>query len=108
WTVGFRRRNRDYQNTLGVVHYRLGEYPQALQTLQDNVQQGRGLVAAYDGYFLAMTYQGLGQPDKARGSYSHAARLPHASTPSPRESALLDAIQTEVETVLAEPPAPER
>jgi serine/threonine protein kinase/WD40 repeat protein len=62
----------DYQNTLGVVHYRLGQYRQAIDALERNVQNSKG--EANDFFFLAMSYQQLGDLAKARDHYERGLR----------------------------------
>jgi serine/threonine protein kinase/WD40 repeat protein/tetratricopeptide (TPR) repeat protein len=60
-----------FQNTLGVVLYRLGEYQEAARCLDANAQRS-GRYAAFDLYFLAMCTQRLGNPAKAREYFDRA------------------------------------
>jgi tetratricopeptide (TPR) repeat protein len=62
----------NYFNTLGVVHYRLGQYPQAVQSLQRSLSDSGGQSAAFDLFFLAMCHARLGEAAKARDCYDQA------------------------------------
>jgi tetratricopeptide (TPR) repeat protein len=62
--------NQNYRNTLGVVYYRLGQWDAALETLQRSFQDSTS--EAHDLFFLAMCYQRLGEPTKARQYYERA------------------------------------
>jgi tetratricopeptide (TPR) repeat protein len=64
--------NRNYRNTLGVVYYRLGQWDAAVETLQRSFQNSKS--EAHDLFFLAMCYQRLGEPAKARQCYDRALR----------------------------------
>jgi serine/threonine protein kinase/WD40 repeat protein len=61
-----------YLNTLGVVYYRLNLWQRALQALQRGGQALRTGPNAFDLYFLAMSYQRLGQVVKAKECYEKA------------------------------------
>jgi tetratricopeptide (TPR) repeat protein len=54
-----------YGNTLGVVQYRLGQYQEAIDCLEKN-SKSDGEFFAFDGYFIAMAYQRLGNSATAR------------------------------------------
>jgi tetratricopeptide (TPR) repeat protein len=54
-----------YGNTLGVVLYRLGQYQEAIDCLEKN-SKSDGEFFAFDGYFIAMAYQRLGNSATAR------------------------------------------
>lgn len=60
-----------YQNTLGVVYYRLERYQDAVDCLEKNLIPNKDF-AAFDLYFIAMSYAKLGQPAKARDYYNRA------------------------------------
>jgi tetratricopeptide (TPR) repeat protein len=67
-------------NTLGVVHYRLGEYRQAAEVLERSLREN-GAAPFYDLIFLAMSYARLGDAAKASEYYDRAAARigePHA------------------------------
>jgi serine/threonine protein kinase/dipeptidyl aminopeptidase/acylaminoacyl peptidase len=61
-----------YQNTLGVVYYRLGKYEQAIAALERSLQKTKH--AAHDLFFLAMSYQQNGDSVKAQDHYERALR----------------------------------
>jgi tetratricopeptide (TPR) repeat protein len=63
-----------YWNTLGVVQYRLGQYPQARESLERSLQGSEGEAAAFDLFFLAMCHHHLGDAVKARACYDQAVR----------------------------------
>jgi serine/threonine protein kinase/Tfp pilus assembly protein PilF len=85
-----------YWNTLGVAHYRAGDYRAALAALEKAVEltpQGDGT----DSLFLAMTCWRLGQNEEAQGWYERAAgelELDHIS------AAELSACRTEAVALL--------
>jgi hypothetical protein len=92
-------------NTLGVVHYRLGRWREAIDYLNRSAKghAGAGL-EAWDLFFLAMCYQGQGNRVQARTTYDRAvaarARLPRLL---PASRAELDEIQNEAAIMLAQP-----
>jgi tetratricopeptide (TPR) repeat protein len=63
--------NLDYQNTLGVVLYRLGHYQEAVDCLEHNLA-AQPDNAAHDLYFLAMSYERLSRSEKARDCFHRA------------------------------------
>jgi eukaryotic-like serine/threonine-protein kinase len=89
-----------YQNTLGVVLYRVGRYEEAIRCLEANLPNS-GRYAAFDYYFLAMSHQHLGNSVKAR-EYFDLATLSHESESSlsPIHRRELDAFRAEAEKVL--------
>jgi serine/threonine protein kinase/WD40 repeat protein/Flp pilus assembly protein TadD len=62
------------RNTLGVVHYRLGQFEAAVDELQRAIQDNKGEATADDLFFLAMAYHHLGDAAKARDYYDQALR----------------------------------
>src|SRR5262249_44019536 len=60
-----------YQNTYGITLYRLGRHEDAVRCLEKNVAHSQQY-AAFDLYFLAMSYERLGQPAKARACFDRA------------------------------------
>src|SRR5262249_60275181 len=60
----------NYRNTLGVVHYRLGQFEAAVDELQPAIQEAN----ADDLFFLSMAYYHLGDAAKARDYYDQALR----------------------------------
>jgi serine/threonine protein kinase/WD40 repeat protein len=61
-------------NTLGVLHYRLGNYQEARKHLERSLHEGQDETAAFDLFFLAMCHQRLGQGLRARDCYTRAVR----------------------------------
>jgi tetratricopeptide (TPR) repeat protein len=59
-------------NTLGVVYYRLAQYPQAIGTLERSLHEQQGQSDAFDLFFLAMCHAQQGSADKAKDCYSRA------------------------------------
>jgi tetratricopeptide (TPR) repeat protein len=62
-------------NTLGVAHYRAGDFPAAVEALQKSLDLRRDKSADYfseDYFFLAMAYWQLGRKAEARQSYDKA------------------------------------
>jgi tetratricopeptide (TPR) repeat protein len=72
--------NRNYQNTLGVVYYRLGTFDKAVNTLLGASQPGTAKsTEALNQLFLAMSYHQLGEFARAKKCFAQAPR------PSPAE-----------------------
>jgi tetratricopeptide (TPR) repeat protein len=65
------RQNAAYRNTLGVVHYRLGNYREAIACLTECVAAKHAMVG-YDLYFLAMAHQRLGDAGQAHQYFDQA------------------------------------
>lgn len=63
--------NGVYQNTLGVVHYRRGEYREAVTLLAESMRLQNGGVPQ-DWFFLAMAHWKLGNKTEARQFYNKA------------------------------------
>ena len=63
----------DYWNTLGVAHYRAGEFQSALIALGRSMELRSGGDAA-DYFFLAMAYERLGDRKQARTWYDKAVQ----------------------------------
>ena len=61
-------------NTLGVAYYRLGQYDKAVQAFEEVGKLNAAGPTAWDYFFLAMCYQRLGEPDKARDFYVKATQ----------------------------------
>jgi tetratricopeptide (TPR) repeat protein len=60
-----------FQNTLGAVYYRLGRYADAIGCLEEKLKKYPDY-AAFDLYFLAMSYQRSGKSGSARSCYERA------------------------------------
>jgi serine/threonine protein kinase/WD40 repeat protein/Tfp pilus assembly protein PilF len=91
-----------YRNTLGVVYYRLGDYPNARANLEQSLQDSAGETAAFDLFFLAMCYQRTGDAAKARDCYDRAQRwlAEHRTTLAPAWADELKEIRREAAAVL--------
>jgi serine/threonine protein kinase/WD40 repeat protein/Flp pilus assembly protein TadD len=95
--------NRAYRNTLGMVYYRLGDYPKAIAALEANVKVSKAPAAA-DLFVLAMSYHRQGDGVKARECYERALRWWRAQTRlTPAVLANLKACRAEADEVLAKP-----
>jgi tetratricopeptide (TPR) repeat protein len=90
---------------LGVVFYRLGQYEQAIETLERSLHEGNNQAAAFDLYFLAMAHACQGDATKARNCYDRAVAWiqehPDQVTPEWKEE--LTSFRAEADGVLAKP-----
>src|SRR5262249_48237601 len=55
-----------YWNTLGVAHYRAGNYQESIAALEQSRQLQAGELAAFDSFFLAMAHWQHGHKDEAQ------------------------------------------
>ncbi|MHC4487941.1 MAG: redoxin domain-containing protein [Planctomycetota bacterium] len=84
-----------WRNTLGVAYYRLGQFDEAVETLQ------AGEDGAFDFFFLAMSYQQLGQPEKAKEAYEKAIQWWEERKPlAPNHKKELTAFRAEADALL--------
>jgi eukaryotic-like serine/threonine-protein kinase len=60
------------QKTLGIAHYRTGDFKAAVAALEESVKLGDTDAAAH--LFLAMSHHKLGNPGEARKAYDRAVR----------------------------------
>jgi len=60
-----------YWNTLGVAHYRAGDWNAAIAALQKSMELRQG-GDSFDWFYLAMAYEKLGDTEKARQWYERA------------------------------------
>jgi tetratricopeptide (TPR) repeat protein len=67
-------REAGYWNTLGVAHYRSGEWPAALLALEKAETLAPGKNFGFNGFLLAMCHHQLGDPAKAKDHYDRAVR----------------------------------
>jgi WD40 repeat protein len=63
-----------YWNTLGVAHYRAGNWKKAIKALTQSMELQRGALESFDTFFLAMAHWRLGEKDQARRWYRRAVR----------------------------------
>jgi WD40 repeat protein/Tfp pilus assembly protein PilF len=93
---------RLYHNTLGVVYYRLGQYAQAMETLQRNLRRSEGERAAFDLFLLAMCHARRGEAVEAQNSYDRAVQWQRerAGKLRPEEKDELDAFHVEAQALL--------
>ena len=77
---------RDVWMTLGVAHYRVGSWNDAIAALEQSEAAAPGLFTAANGFFLAMAYWRLGEKEKGRDWYVKALQsVESASQPTGRE-----------------------
>jgi WD40 repeat protein len=94
--------NPMYRNTLGVVYYRLGRYREAAATLEENLEPNAAY-AAFDLYFLAMSYHQLGDPAKARDRYDRAVQWQRQAQLPQHYLEELNAFRAEAEGLMDRP-----
>jgi serine/threonine protein kinase/Tfp pilus assembly protein PilF len=70
-------------NTLGVASYRTGDWKAAIKALEKSI--GIQGYSSYDGFFLAMSHEKLGQPEKARTEFDRAVRWTKQVKPKDEE-----------------------
>src|SRR5262249_20286930 len=97
------RSRPQYFNTLGVVYYRQDKFKEAIEILEKNVKTEHGFVTAWDWLCLAMSFQRLGETNKAEVYYTKAVSWAIANGQSlrPLEREDLDSFRAEAEVVLA-------
>jgi WD40 repeat protein len=90
-------------NTLGVILYRTGRFAEAIETLEKSLAAGKGQLAAFDLFFLAMAHHRLGHVDQARARFDEAKNWmeTHRKTLSPGHLKELTDFRAEAEAVLA-------
>jgi superkiller protein 3 len=88
--------NPDYANTLGVAHYRAGDWKAAIAALEKSTELRKG-GNGFDWFFLAMAHWQLGNEDQARKWYDQAVAWMDKNQPNNRE---LDRFRTEAEELL--------
>jgi serine/threonine protein kinase/WD40 repeat protein len=99
--AGNARQLAAHRNTLGVAYYRAGRYLEAVQILRTNVASREDSGLSFDLFFLALSYEKLGESARARDYYDWAVRW--AATErnlSAEQSNGLPAIRAEAKEVL--------
>ena len=74
----------DFFNTIGVAHYRAGDYQDAIKWLDDSMQSSNG-GNARDEFFLAMAHERLGNHSQAKEYYNQAVKWMEEYTPKDEE-----------------------
>jgi WD40 repeat protein len=88
-------------STLGAVHYRLGQYQEAIATLQKSIQLNADVPTALDALFLAMSHHRLVRPDQAGVWFDRALQArQELGSISPVRIEELDRIQAEAEALV--------
>jgi uncharacterized protein HemY len=65
--------NGGYRNTLGMAHYRVGDWKRSVEALTKSTQLRKGGDAT-DWFFLAMAHWHLGDKDQGRAWYDRAVQ----------------------------------
>ena len=89
-------------NTLGVALYRTGRFAEAIETLEKSQAAGKGRLAAFDHFFLAMAHYRLNQFEQARDRWKQADRWfeAHRKNLPPQYLKELTAFRAEAQAVL--------
>jgi serine/threonine protein kinase/tetratricopeptide (TPR) repeat protein len=87
-------------NTLGVAHYRAGDWAAAIAALEKAEALAPGQYLAHNGFFLAMARWQRGEKDKARDWYDRAARWMEKNSPDDKE---LQRFRAEAAALVREP-----
>jgi serine/threonine protein kinase/WD40 repeat protein len=93
--------NPIHANTLGLAHYRAGQYREAVKVLQLNWRRMEDRHLAFDLIILAMSYYKLGKAERAREYFDWAVRWSRTQKDlSPQPTEELDALRAEAEKLL--------
>jgi tetratricopeptide (TPR) repeat protein len=82
--VGLAPKNGDIWNTLGVAHYRVGDWKAAIEALTKSMELRKGGDAS-DWFFLAMAHWQLGEKPQARSWYDKAVQWMEKNQPKNEE-----------------------
>jgi len=85
----------NYLNTLGVAHYRAGDWQAALAALKKSMELRQG-GNSFDWFFLAMAHEKLGDKEKARQWYDRATRWMNKNLATDEELRRFQAEATQV------------
>jgi len=95
-----------YWNTLGVAHYRAGNYQDSIAALEKSRHLQPGQLAAFDYFFLAMAHWKLGHKDEAQNRRAQALewmqKNPEALKKNPSYDDELRRFRAEAEELLEE------
>jgi len=95
--------NAIYRNTLGLAYYRVDRCREAVDTLRPKLASQEDWCLAFDLYFLAMSYQRLGETERAKDYYDWAVRWTGTQTKmSPAHLEELQSFRAEAERVMNE------
>ncbi len=72
-------------NTLGVAHYRAGDWKAAIDALERSEKFQPGAMLGFNGFFLAMAHLQLGHQDEARSWYERACAWTEKRRPENEE-----------------------
>ncbi len=85
-----------YWNTLGVAHYRAGEWKDAIDALKKSEELLKGEMFSFDAFFLAMAHWQLDEKDEARKWYDQAVEWMEKNKPQGDELKRFRAEATEL------------
>jgi WD40 repeat protein len=91
---------RSHWTTLGLVHYRLGHYQEAVQTLETGTQRTREQPTGWELFVLALCHHRLGAAARARDCYDQAVAWQKRAQLTPQQVEELTAFRVEAETLL--------
>jgi serine/threonine protein kinase/WD40 repeat protein/tetratricopeptide (TPR) repeat protein len=92
----------EHCHTLGVVHYRLGKYEEAVEALERGIKNNNGQPNAFDLYFLAMCHHRLGNAGKAKECFDRAVAWQKQAKLPAEQVEELNAFRVEAEALLKE------
>jgi serine/threonine protein kinase/tetratricopeptide (TPR) repeat protein len=95
-----------YQKNLGMAYYRIGQYDEALRILVPIAEARADEVGAHALFFLSMTYQHLGEADKAHACYHKVIEWWEGQRRPPEHLPEMWAMQAETEALLGIVPSP--
>ncbi len=74
-----------YWNTLGVAHYRMGDWKDAVTILENSMEILNGPFESFNTFFLAMAHWKLGEKEQARKWYDQAVQWMEKNQPRNEE-----------------------
>ena len=89
-------------HTLGVVHYRLGQYQDAVKALECGIKNNQGQATAFDLYWLAMCHHRLGSAAKSKDCYDRAVAWQKQAALTQQQVEELNGFRAEAEALLKE------